>query len=143
MQLALYLFMLFKLFFKQTCVKSVHDRAPEDMQFMALKCKFCINHRNIVSVLCLIINLGAHVRWLQYLVCLCLCFLYSGTSHNQAYKQQYQRLQRDTGMKYKMGFFFKTLCSEVMASFAYRDSPRRHSSALELAFSTTKYSKVV
>ena len=30
-----------------------------------------------------------------------------------------------------------------MASFAYRDSPRRHSSALELAFSTTEYSKVV
>ena len=46
-------------------------------------------------------------------------------------------------MKYKKGFFLKMLRSEVMASFAYRYSPWRHSSALELAFSTTKYSKVV
>ena len=76
-------------------------------------------------------------------VCLCVYFPYSGTLRNQAYKQQYQRLQRDTGMKYKNGFFFKTLRSEVMASFAYCDSPRRHSGALELAFSTTEYSKVV
>ena len=52
-------------------------------------------------------------------VCLCVCFPYSGTSRNHAYKQQYQRLQRDTGMKYKKGFFFKTLRSEVMASFTH------------------------
>ena len=52
-------------------------------------------------------------------LCVCVCFPYSGTSHNQAYKQQYQRLQRDTGMKYKKGFFFKTLRSEVMASFTH------------------------
>ena len=52
-------------------------------------------------------------------LCVCVCFPYSGTSRNQAYKQQYQRLQRDTGMKYKMGFFFKTLRSEVMASFTH------------------------
>ena len=52
-------------------------------------------------------------------VCVCVCFPYSGTSCNQAYKQQYQRLQRDTGMKYKKGFFFKTLRSEVMASFTH------------------------
>ena len=45
--------------------------------------------------------------------------VFSGTSRNQAYKQQYQRLQRDTGMKYKKGFFFKTLRSEVMASFTH------------------------
>ena len=50
---------------------------------------------------------------------LSVCFPYSGTSRNQAYKQQYQRLQRDTGMKYKKGFFFKTLRSEVMASFTH------------------------
>ena len=50
------------------------------------------------------------------MVCLCVCFPYSGTctSRNQAYKQQYQQLQRDTGMKYKKGFFLKTLCSEVV-----------------------------
>ena len=52
-------------------------------------------------------------------VCVCVCFPYSGTSRNQTYKQQYQRLQRDTGMKYKKGFFFKTLRSEVMASFTH------------------------
>ena len=70
-----------------------------------------------------LLTLGAHVRALQYMFCLCVCvsvcFPYSGTSRNQAYKQQYQRLQRDTGMKYKKGFFFKTLRSEVMASFTH------------------------
>ena len=58
-------------------------------------------------------------------VCVSVCFPYSGTSRNQAYKQQYQRLQRDTGMKYKMGFFFKTLRSEVMASFTHLEWLRR------------------
>ena len=58
-------------------------------------------------------------------VSLCVCFPYSGTSRNQAYKQQYQRLQRDTGMKYKKGFFFKTLRSEVMASFTHLELLRR------------------
>ena len=78
-----------------------------------------------------LLTLGAHARGLQYLsclsvclsvcvsVCLCVCFPYSGTSRNQAYKQQYQRLQRDTGMKFKKGFFFKTLRSEVMVSFTH------------------------
>ena len=47
------------------------------------------------------------------------------------------------GHEIKKGFFLKMLRSEVMASFAFRDSPRRNSSALELAFSTTEYSKVV
>ena len=47
----------------------------------------------------------ARVTVLVLSVCLCVCFPYSGTSRNQAYKQQYQRLQRDTGMKYKKGFF--------------------------------------
>ena len=81
--------------------------------------------------LVLSLTLGAHARGLQYLsclsvclsvcvsVCLCVCFPYSGTSRNQAYKQQYQRLQRDTGMKFKKGFFFKTLRSEVMVSFTH------------------------
>ena len=61
------------------------------------------------------LTLGAYARRLQYLfclcvcvsVCLCVCFPYSGTSRNQAYKQQYQRLQRDTGMKYKKDFSLK------------------------------------
>ena len=53
----------------------------------------------------------ARVTVLVLSVCLCVCFPYSGTSRNQAYKQQYQRLQLDTGMKYKKGFFFKTFHS--------------------------------
>ena len=61
----------------------------------------------------------ARVTVLVLSVCVCVFFPYSGTSRNQAYKQQYQRLQRDTGMKYKKGFFFKTLRSEVMASFTH------------------------
>ena len=61
----------------------------------------------------------ARVTVLVLSVCLCVCFPYSGTSRNQAYKQQYQRLQRDTGMIYKKGFVFKTLRSEVMASFTH------------------------
>ena len=64
----------------------------------------------------------ARVTVLVLSVCLCVCFPYSGTSRNQAYKQQYQRLQRDTGMKYKKGFFFKTLRSKVMASFTSSSS---------------------
>ena len=75
-----------------------------------------------VTVLFLSVCLSVH-RYItvMYLwsVCLCVCFPYSGTSRNQAYKQQYQRLQRDTGMKYKKEFFFKTLRSEVMASFTH------------------------
>ena len=62
----------------------------------------------------------ARVTVLVLSVCLSVCLCpYSGTSRIQAYKQQYQRLQRDTGMKYKKGFFFKTLRSEVMASFTH------------------------
>ena len=80
-----------------------------------------------VCTLVLSLTLGAHARGLQYSFCLCVClsvclsvcFPYSGTSRNLAYKQQYKRLQRDTGMKYKKGFFFKTLRSEVMASFTH------------------------
>ena len=53
-------------------------------------------------------------------VCLCVCFPYSGTSRNQAYKQQFSDfsaiLQRDTGMKYKKGFFFKNASFRSSAS---------------------------
>ena len=82
-----------------------------------------------VHFIVIFLTLGAHARGLQYLSCLCVClsvcFPYSGTSRNQAYKQQYQRLQRDTGMKCKKGFFFKTLRSEVMASFTHLEWLRR------------------
>ena len=90
-----------------------------------------MNRKFHLAVMPIINPRRACARGLQYLVCLsvclsvcvcvCVCFPYSGTSRNQAYKQQYQRLQRDTGMKYKKGFFFKTLRSEVMASFTHLD----------------------
>ena len=65
-------------------------------------------HAQVGMYACMIINprrACARVTVLVLSVCLCVCFPYSGTSRNQAYKQQYQRLQRDTGMKYKKGFF--------------------------------------
>ena len=81
-------------------------------------------------------------------VCLCVCVFpilapRAIRRTNSSISDFSVLLQHDTGMKYKKGFFLKMLRSEVMASFAYRDSPRRHSSALELAFSTTEYYKVV
>ena len=74
--------------------------------------KYCNPRRACARVTVLVLSVCLSV-------CVCVCFPYSGTSRNQAYKQQYQRLQRDTGMKYKKGFFFKTLRSEVMASFTH------------------------
>ena len=53
-------------------------------------------------------------------VCLCVCFPYSG---NQAYKQQYQRLQRDTGMKYKKGFFFNASFRSYGVVYSPRVAP--------------------
>ena len=94
----------------------LHSRVMQEMAFQPTA---LLNKRDIINI--------QHCRGLQYSFCLCVClsvclsvcFPYSGTSRNQAYKQQYQRLQCDTGMKYKKGFFFKTLRSEVMASFTH------------------------
>ena len=65
-------------------------------------------------------------------VCLRVYVFLSGTSYNQVYKQQYQRLQRDTGMKYKKGIFLKhfipklwrhlltvTVPGDIQAPFSY------------------------
>ena len=111
------------------CMRCAHARACVNGTDIRTS---CLPHPLIVDCLLApptLLTLGAHARGLQYsfclsvcvsvAVCLCVCFPYSGTSRNQAYKQQYQRLQRDTGMKYKKGFFFKTLRSEVMASFTH------------------------
>ena len=57
-------------------------------------------------------------------VCVCV-FPILAPRAIRLYKQQYQRLQRDTGMKYKKGFFFKTLRFEVMASFTHLEQLRR------------------
>ena len=96
------------------CVHPIHVKV--------FSIQMLLHFSQIVGTLVLFINpRRACARGLQYLSCVsvCVCFPYSGTSRNQAYKQQYQRLQRDTGMKYKKGFFFKTLRSEVMASFSH------------------------
>ena len=80
----------------------------------------------------LLLTLGAHapdgystwsvcVTVLGLSVCVSVCFPSSGTSRNQASKQQYQQLHCNTGMKFKKGFFFTTLRSEVMASFTHRE----------------------
>ena len=85
----------------------------------------------------------ARVTVLVLSVCLCVCFPYTGTSRNQAYNSTcsvcvsvcvfslYWHLAQSGvqtavsatsaryGMKYKKGFFFKTLRSEVMASFTH------------------------
>ena len=71
------------------CTHSCITRA---YQYQSIKNQ-SINQINLVLSVCLS-------------VCVCVCFPYSGTSRNQAYKQQYQLFQRDTGMKYKKGFFF-------------------------------------
>ena len=83
---------------------------------------------------------------LATLVSVCV-FPYSGTSRNQAYKQQYQRLQRDMDMKYKKGFFFKTLRSEVMASFTHLEQLGRRfrdpSAVLSMKFGSTLLRKPI
>ena len=53
------------------------------------------------------------VLGLYVYMCVCVCFPYSGTSRNQAYKQQCQRLQRDTGMKYKRDFSLKCFITKL------------------------------
>ena len=104
--------------FSYHCVHPIHAKMFSILMLLHFS---QIVPRVCTLVLSILLTLGAHARGLQYLSCLCVCvcFPYSGTSRNQAYKQQYQRLQRDTGMKYKKGFFFKTLRSKVMASFTH------------------------
>ena len=66
---------------------------------------------------------GYSTRSVCLSVCLCVCVcvfpILAPRAIRRIYKQQYQRLQRDTVMKYKKGFLFKTLRSEVMASFTH------------------------
>ena len=82
-----------------------------------------INPRRACARVTVLVNprraCAARVTVVVLCVCMCVCPLIPAASRNQAYKQQYKRLQRDTGMKYKKGFFFKTLRSEVMASFTH------------------------
>ena len=102
---------------------------------------------NIVSLYPIFINpRRACEGYSTWSVCLCVCVCVFSLFWHLT-QSGVQTAVSATSARYeheiKKGFFLKTLRSEVMASFAYRDSPRRHSSALELAFSTTEYSKVV
>ena len=94
--------------FSYHCVHSIHAKM--------FSIQMLLHFSQIVQRIC---TLVLFILSVCLSVCLCVCFPYSGTSRNQAYKEQYQRLQRDTGIKYKKGFFFKTLRSEVMASFTH------------------------
>ena len=63
-------------------------------------------------------------------VSVCVSVFSPFTSRNQAYKQQYQRLQRDTGMKCKKGFFFKTQAYSTVSLHRQRTSRRQRASHL-------------
>ena len=56
---------------------------------------------------------------------MCVCPLIPAASHIGITKERYQRILRNTGIVLKKGFFFKTLRSEVMASFTHLEQLRR------------------
>ena len=68
---------------------------------------------------------------------------FSATACNNAPNKIYQRLQRDMSKVLKMAFSLTMLRSEVMASFAYRESHRRYCRDPELIPSTAQGYKVV
>ena len=68
---------------------------------------------------------------------------FSATVHNNAPNKIYQRLQRDMSKVFKMAFSLTMLRSEVMASFAYRESHRHYYRDPELIPSTAQGYKVV
>ena len=51
-------------------------------------------------------------------VCLCFSPILAPRAIRRT-NSDYQQLQRDTGMGFKMGFLLKTLRSKVMASFTH------------------------
>ena len=68
---------------------------------------------------------------------------FSATARNNATNKIYQRLQRDVSKVLKMAFSLTMLRSEVMASFAYRESHRHYYRDPELIPSTAQGYKVV
>ena len=68
---------------------------------------------------------------------------FSATARNNAPNKIYQRLQRDMSKVLIMPFSLTMLRSEVMASFAYRESHRRYYRDPELIPSTAQGYKVV
>ena len=84
------------------------------------------------------------------MVCVSVCLsvttfsaTFSATARNNAPNKIYQRLQRDMSKVSKMAFSLTMLRSEVMASFAYRESHRRYYRDPELIHSTAQRYKVV
>ena len=63
---------------------------------------------------------------------------FSATARNNAPNKIYQRLQRDMSKVLKMAFSLTMLRSEVMASFAYRESHRSYYRDPELIPSTAQ-----
>ena len=76
-------------------------------------------------------------------MCVEVIKLYRTFSNNNAPNKIYQRLQRDMSKVLKMAFSLTMLRSEVMASFAYRESHRRYYRDPELIPSTAQGYKVV
>ena len=80
------------------------------------------------------------------LMCVSVCLsvtTFSATARNNAPNKIYQRLQRDMSKVLKMAFSLTTLRSEVLASFAYRESHRRYYRDPELISSTAQGYEVV
>ena len=73
-----------------------------------------------VGAITILLTLGAHARELQYLFCLCVCVsvclcVFPILAPRAIRRTNSSISDCDTGMKYKKGFFFKTLRFEVMA----------------------------
>ena len=81
-----------------------------------------INPRRACARVTVLVNLRracARVTVLVLSVCLSVSVCVFSLFWHLAQSGVQTGLQRDTGMKYKKGFFFKTLRSEVMASFTH------------------------
>ena len=86
------------------------------------------------------------------LACVCVCVCVSvclsvttlaATSFISMLEIRYEQLYYGILLIFNVWIFIKMLRSEVMASFAYRDSLRRYCSDPWLVFSTTEAFKVV
>ena len=63
-----------------------------------------------------LLTLGAHAqRGLQYLVCLSVRYHFFATTRNEVAKKRYKRVQRYTGLIFKIAIFQKRLRSGDMA----------------------------
>ena len=66
------------------------------------------------------LTLGAHSqRGLQYLVCLSVCFSYSGSTRDDKYNERYHRVKRQICGNIKIVFFLKLSYSKDRAFFTY------------------------